>query len=79
MVRELLATGADIHALNDLALWVAALNGHTDTVKALLEAGVDIHAVRDAARRAAKKGHTETVRVLKDWMKRGQQKLVSKG
>lgn len=52
-------------------MWLAAKNGHADTVKALLAGGADVHADEDAAlRRAAKNGRIDTVRVLKEWIAR---------
>ena len=58
----------------DSALVLAAENGQTETVKALLAAGAHVHADEDAAlRRAENSGHADTVRVLKEWMARGEQ------
>jgi ankyrin repeat protein len=43
----------------------------TETVKVLLDSGADVRADEDAAlRRAAKNGHIDTVRVLKEWIAR---------
>jgi hypothetical protein len=64
-VRVLLASGADVHAKNDLALRWAAYHGQTETVKVLLASGADVHAGDDLALRwAAHDGHTETARTL---------------
>jgi hypothetical protein len=64
-VRTLLAAGAQVHELNDLALRCAAQSGHTDTVKVLLAAGANMHAGNDYALcLAALCGHTETVKAL---------------
>jgi len=57
--------GANVHAVDDLAMWLAAKNGHADTVKALLDGGANVHTDEDAALRlAAGGGHTETVKAL---------------
>jgi hypothetical protein len=64
-VRLLLASGADEHAKDDLALRLAAENGYTEIVQALLAAGADVHAQDDDALcEATLDGHTETVRTL---------------
>ena len=48
-VRALRDVGADVHARNDLALWLASYGGHAETVKLLLDAGADVHARDDGA------------------------------
>eukprot|EP00877_Chromochloris_zofingiensis_P008334 jgi/Chrzof1/3754/Cz13g07200.t1 len=68
VLRLLLAHGASVNdgitgALP--ALWFAARNCHTSTVRLLLESGANIHASDDEALRiAAIYGHTSTVRLL---------------
>ena len=39
--------GADIHACNDLVLWIAVAGGHLEAVKYLAENGADIRAYAD--------------------------------
>jgi ankyrin repeat protein len=57
--------GANVHAVDELALWLAAKNGHTDTVRVLLDGGADVHEDEDwVLVLAAENGHTETVRAL---------------
>ena len=65
-----LSEGADVHAVNDYALrYAASFNGHTETVKVLLEAGADPHAQNDNALRWARQiGHSEVVKLLKQYM-----------
>src|ERR1039458_1920882 len=64
-VRLLLASGADEHAKDDLALRLAAENGYTEIVQALLAAGADVHAQDDDALcEATLDGHTEIVQLL---------------
>ena len=55
--------GANIHAMNDLALIWASENGHLDVVKYLVEQGANIHALGDyALRLASENGHLEVVK-----------------
>ena len=63
MVRLLLRTGADVHALNDQALRYASEKGHVEVVRILLEAGANA-SDDDALRLASHYGHTEVVRLL---------------
>lgn len=66
--HDLLARGANIHAINSLginALHLAAGQGHNDTCRLLLERGADVNAGRESAlRRATLRGHTHTCRLL---------------
>jgi hypothetical protein len=48
-VKLLLDADADVHALDDKALWLASYGGHAETVKLLLDAGADVHARDDGA------------------------------
>ena len=71
--KELLDAGLEVGAENGIgstALLAAALNGHTETVKALLDVGVDINGKDEngetALVRAAFRGQTETVGALLD-------------
>jgi ankyrin repeat protein len=64
-VQRLVATGANVHAWDDWALWQAADAGHAETVQVLLAHEANVHAVKDLAlRSAAKNGHSDTVKVL---------------
>ncbi len=64
-VEAALKSGADVHALDDLALCEATEHGHTETVKALLAGGADVHALgEEALRIAAEHGDAATVKVL---------------
>jgi ankyrin repeat protein len=64
-VTLLLERGADIRAIDDLALRWAAGNGHTKTVALLLERGANINAKKNQGLRgAADGGHTQTVALL---------------
>jgi len=70
-MRALLDAGAD----QDVALVVAVENGLVELVKELLAKGANVHTCRGLPlMMAAHNGHTETVRVLKNWKRRGQQK-----
>jgi len=63
MVGELLGRGADAEMCDGLPLQMAAIGGHTETVKAMLAAGADFYS--DCALFiAAGHGHTDTVRAL---------------
>jgi hypothetical protein len=67
---SLLNAGADVHAGDEHALEVAALNGHTETAKMLLEAGADPRDESSPAaawRLAAMNGHKDTVKTLFEW------------
>jgi ankyrin repeat protein len=62
VVARLLAAGADVHAVDDWALRLAAQNGHDAVVARLLAAGADVHAYDDQALRlAAMHGHDVVV------------------
>ena len=64
-VKVLLASGANVHAEDDLALRCAAYDGYTEMVKVLLASGANVHAKDDEALCwAAMNGHTEMVRTL---------------
>lgn len=64
-VQTLLASGANVHERNDIALWWTAHNGHAATAQALLTAGADVHAEGGRALcAAADNGHTEMVKAL---------------
>src|ERR1017187_10930068 len=68
-MRVLLDAGAD----QDIALVVAAENGLVELVSELLGKGVSVHAYRGLPLMMAEhNGHTETVRVLKNWKRRGK-------
>ena len=53
-VNELLATYADVHALQGVALILAVANQHPETVTELRKAGANIHAFNGMAMRLAK-------------------------
>ena len=56
------AAGAEIHALDDIALRMASFRGHDTVVARLLEAGADVHArVDQALLCAASEGHDAVV------------------
>ncbi|MCK9596209.1 ankyrin repeat domain-containing protein [Candidatus Pacearchaeota archaeon] len=62
-VQHFVEQGDDIHIYNDLALRLAALNGHFEIVKYCIENGADIHAAYDnALRGSAKNGHFDVVK-----------------
>ena len=64
--KECIEHGANVHAVNDLALRCAANNGHSDVVKYLIKHGANIHAVGDwALRYAAENGHLQVVNFLR--------------
>ena len=63
LVKYLVGTGANIHALNDDSLIWASLNGRIYVVKYLIENGADIHAQKDLALRcASENGHIDVVK-----------------
>ena len=67
-MRALLDAGAD----QDIALLEAAANGMVELVKELLRKGANIHMYNGLPLRMAEyNGHTETVRILKQWKRRG--------
>jgi hypothetical protein len=67
VVKMLLENGANLHAENDEALFMASESGHVETVKLLLDWGADPRACANAALCAASKhGHLETVELLLD-------------
>jgi ankyrin repeat protein len=73
-MRVLLDAGAD----QDIALLEAAANGLVDLVKELLAKGANVHTCRGLPLMMADhNGHTETVRVLKNWKRRGKTKRAS--
>ena len=73
-MRVLLDAGAD----QDIALVEAAANGLVELVRELLGKGVSVHAYRGLPLMMAEhNGHTETVRVLKNWKRRGKKKRAS--
>jgi len=64
-VKAALASGANIHANDDLALRRAVYHGHDEMVSRLLAAGANVHANNDAALRwAAYQGHAKIVNRL---------------
>ena len=66
-MKLLLDRGADIHALDDIALRYAAFYRRAETVKLLLDRGADIHAMNDSALdSAAYFGYLEIVKLLLD-------------
>src|SRR3989338_1037632 len=57
-VQWLVEHGANVHAVDDEALRLAAKNGHVSVVQWLVEHGADVHARDDEALRcAASHGH----------------------
>lgn len=67
-MRALLDAGAD----RDIALLEAAANGMVELVKELLREGANIHMYNGLPLSMAEyNGHTETVRILKQWKRRG--------
>ena len=73
-MRALLDAGAN----QDIALLEAAANGLVELVKELLAKGANVHTCRGLPlMMAAHNGHTETVRVLKNWKRRGKKKRAS--
>ena len=65
-MRLLLDAGADVRALSNEALRLAAECGHTEIVRMLLDAGADVHAMDDVALRwATEAGHQSIVALLK--------------
>ena len=57
VARLLVAARADVHALNDEALRITAVEGkHLEVVKLLLDNDADIHALNDQALRMASSG-----------------------
>lgn len=72
--------GPDIRAARNNALALAAYHGRTRAVSLLLEAGANPHNCNDEAfRDAMKNGHTETARVLNEWMDKTTQKPSKPG
>jgi hypothetical protein len=66
VVKYLVEHGANIHALNDVALNDASTKGHLDIVKYLVEHGANIHASNDLALfNAGMNGHLDVVKYLK--------------
>ena len=71
-VNRLIATGADINAVNNkygrTALHAAALEGHAGIVKVLIAAGADVNAAKNngvaALYNAALEGHAEVAKLL---------------
>jgi ankyrin repeat protein len=63
IVTELCATGVDVNRSEGLAMRMAAVGGHSETVKALLAAGATSNA-EEALFNAAGAGHTDTVLAL---------------
>ena len=64
-MQELFAAGANVHANNDRALWLASEQGYAEVVRVLLAAGADVHARNDEAlRNASMAGHAGVVQVL---------------
>ena len=64
-IRFLLNNGANIHALDYMALRFAAENGHKDVVELLLTCGANVHAWNDRVLiSAAKNGHRDVVELL---------------
>ena len=49
IVKYLIEDGADVNAMNGMALMYACNYNHLDVVKVLIEAGSDIHAQEDKA------------------------------
>ena len=67
-MRALLDAGAN----QDIALLEAATNGLVELVKELLRKGANIHMYDGLPLSMAEyNGHTETVRILKQWKRRG--------
>lgn len=67
IARVLLEHGANIHANDDAALFLAAENGHDEMVRFLVEQGANIHAKNDRALCwSAKNGHETIVEYLLD-------------
>jgi ankyrin repeat protein len=67
-MRTLIDAGAD----KDIALLEAAANGMVELVKELLRNGANIHMYNGLPLGMAEyNGHTETVRILKQWKRRG--------
>jgi ankyrin repeat protein len=65
VVKELLAQGANVHALDDLALDSASIRRHVEVVKELLAHGANVHARSDQALRwASWNGRLEVVKEL---------------
>jgi ankyrin repeat protein len=65
IVDVLLRHGADVHALNDQALRLAAAYGRTATAEVLLRYGADVNAGDYCpVQLAARSGHIETVERL---------------
>jgi ankyrin repeat protein len=70
----LIDAGAD----QDIALVEAAANGLVELVKELLAKGADVHMCHGLPLMMADhNGHTEAVKVLKNWKRRGKTKRAS--
>jgi ankyrin repeat protein len=68
-MRTLIDAGAN----QDIALLEAAANGLVELVKELLRKGANIHVYNGLPLSMAEhNGHTETVRILKQWKRRGK-------
>ena len=62
---ELIKSGADVHANDDIALRISAEQGLLENVKYLIELGANIHAHNDSALSlSARSGHFEVVKYL---------------
>jgi ankyrin repeat protein len=62
----------DVGGNQDIALLEAAANGLVELVKELLRKGANIHMYNGLPLSMAEyNGHTETVRILKQWKRRG--------
>ena len=73
-MRALLDAGAN----RDIALLEAAANGLVELVKELLRNGANIHMYNGLPLSMAEyNGHTETVKVLRNWKRRGKKKPAS--
>ena len=68
IVKALLEAGVNVHAEDDLALYLAVIYGSPKTIQMLLDAGADVHARGGAAieiARSLKKD--ETLAILSEW------------
>jgi len=65
MLRTLLGSGVNVHAMDDIALRESSANGHAAVVQLLLDSGADARAKNDDALYfAAVNGHVEVVHAL---------------